>query len=540
MHDSHPVYDYIVVGAGSAGATLAARLSENPNISVCLIEAGNPDRNPLIHIPFGLSLLSRVENIGWGYYTEAQPYLAERELFWPRGKTLGGSSSINAMCYIRGHASDYDHWESLGATGWDYASVLPYFKKAENFALGGDAFHGDAGPLHVSPLRHHDPLSERFVNAAKAVDLPILEDFNRNEGEGLGFYHVTQVGGERCSSARGYLSEARSRPNLTIRTQTMVERVVVKQKRAVAVQVRCKGVVERLHANYEVLLCGGAINSPHLLMLSGIGPAQDLLDKGIHVQADVPGVGQNLQDHLDAIVQYRCQKPGGYAVAFGALPQYIKATWQYLFRRNGIFSSNIAEAGGFVKSSLAGDKPDMQFHFLPAILQDHGRQIVTGYGYGLHVCALYPKSRGTIRLQSNHPDDHPEIQPNYLQHEDDARVMIDGVRLARRILQSGQFSDTQGEEFLPGQQAQSDEDILAFIRQHAETIYHPVGTCKMGADDDEMAVVDAQLRVRGVEGLRVIDASVMPTLIGGNTNAPTIMIAERAADFIKNDWKARQ
>lgn len=533
MNDTHNNFDYIVVGGGSAGAVMATRLSENPTVNVLLIEAGSKDSNPFIHIPFGLSVLSRFDGIGWGYHTEPQTALNDREMFWPRGKTLGGSSSVNAMCYIRGQKEDYDQWEALGAVGWSFEDVLPYFKKSENFALGADEYHGVGGPLSVEPLKHKSVLSQAFVNAASAGDYQVLEDFNRDDREGLGFYHVTQVNGQRCSTAKGYLSQAKHRNNLTVLTNVLVEKVLIKQGQAQGVQARVKGRAKRFHAKSEVILCGGAINSPQLLMLSGIGPRADLEEKGIFVQVDLPGVGENLQDHLDAIVQQTCEAREGYAVAPTALPQYVKASVDYLFKRNGIFSSNIAEAGGFVRSSLADYGPDIQFHFLPAILEDHGRQVAWGYGYGLHVCCLYPKSRGTIKLQSSHPADHPLIDPAYLTHEDDQQVMVDGVRIARKLLSAPEFDRFNGTERSPGNDVQTDEQIVDFLREKSESIYHPIGTCKMGVDNDEMAVVDNKLRVRGIKGLRVVDASVMPSLIGGNTNAPTIMIAERAAEFVK-------
>ncbi len=526
-------FDYVIVGGGSAGAVMAARLSANPSLSVCLIEAGGADTNPLIHIPFGLALLSRFDNIGWGYFTAEQQALSHRELFWPRGKTLGGSSSVNAMCYIRGQREDYDRWHQEGAHGWAYHDVLPWFRKAEDFFRGADAYHGAGGPLRVEALKHTDPLSDRFIAAAEEAGHSQRDDFNREQRCGLGYYHVTQKNGRRWSTAQAYLKPVLNRPNLTVYTKTSAEKVLFNHGTATGVQVRFKRKSRRILTTREVLLCGGAINSPHLLMLSGIGPGEMLADKGVHVQVDLPGVGCNLQDHLDAIVQYRAKGHHGYGVALSAVPKYAGATWRYLTGRRGAFSSNIAEAGGFACSSLASEGlPDLQFHFLPAILADHGRRMVHGYGFGVHVCALYPKSRGRLLLQSSHPDDHPLIDPNYLAHPDDLTVLIDGVRQAQKIVSCSAFDSVRGKSVSPVSHSSTDEEIAQFIRDHAESIYHPVGTCKMGQNDDPMAVVDNQCRVRGVNGLRVIDASVMPTLVGGNTNAPTVMIAERMADLI--------
>lgn len=529
-------FDFIVVGAGSAGAALASRLSEDPRFQVCLIEAGGKDKNPLIHIPFGLSLLSRFTGINWNYNTAPQAELENREMFWPRGKTLGGSSSINAMCYIRGAKEDYDKWASLGAEGWHWDEVLPYFKKSEHQENGASELHGDQGPLGVSDLRYKHKLSHSFVKAAAKQGENQVEDFNGHEREGVGFYQVTQQGGQRCSSAKAYLNDAFTRNNLTVYTGALVEKVEISEGVATGVRLRHEGEVKTLQASKEVLVCGGAINSPQILMLSGIGPAEHLKEHGIKAEVDLPGVGQNLQDHLDIIVQHRCKAREGYAVALGALPMYIKSTFQYLFGRKGMLSSNIAEAGGFVKTRYANGLADVQYHFLPAILLNHGRTTAFGYGYGIHVCCLYPKSRGEIKLKSADPAMPAHIDPRYLSHADDQKIMIDGVRKARGILADDEFKQYEGWEIGPGPQAESDEDILAFLRKRAETIYHPVGTCKMGNPEDADTVVDPQLRVKGIKGLRVVDASVMPTLIGGNTNAPTIMIAEKAADMIKRDY----
>ncbi|MGF1620947.1 MAG: GMC family oxidoreductase [Rhodomicrobiaceae bacterium] len=526
-------FDYVIIGAGSAGCVLAARLSEDPAVSVCLIEAGPPDRHRLIHIPFGLAALAKVKGINWGFLTTQQPAMNGRRMIWPRGKILGGCSSVNAMCYTRGAREDYDDWAEGGAHGWDWASVLPYFRKSEDYEHGENAYHGMGGPLTVSDLRHVSPLSSAFVRAGQEIQLRRNPDFNGETQDGVGIYHVTQRDGRRCSTATAYLRPNLDRPNLTIVTDCLAERIIVEDRQAKGVRLTQKSGPATIRATREVLLCGGAVNSPQLLMLSGIGPAAHLKEHGIEPVADRPGVGRNLQDHLDAIVQMKTHSRDGYGIAFRAVPQTVSAAVKYMRGRRGHFTSNVAEAGGFVTVTPGERLPDVQFHFLPVRIKDHGGTNVYGFGYSVHVCCLQPKSRGEIRLRSADPAAHPAIDPRYLSEEEDGRVIVAGLKLARRILGAPAFAAYRGVEVEPGPDVQSDEDLLAFIRERGETIYHPVGTCRMGASGDPATVVDPELKVIGVDGLRVVDASVMPKLIRGNTNAPTIMIAERAADLIR-------
>jgi choline dehydrogenase len=525
------VYDYIIVGAGSAGCVLANRLSEDPDVRVLLLEAGPRDWHPFVHMPAGLAKLVGKKGVNWDYSTAPEPHLDGRMLWWPRGKVLGGSSSINAMCYIRGHARDYDEWAALGAVGWDWRSVLPYFRRAETNSRGADAFHGDSGPLHVSDLKYTNELSGVFIEAARQAGFALNRDFNGERQEGFGWYQVTQKDGARCSTAVAYLRPARGRRNLTVVTRAQAQKVLFDQGRANAVLYTAGGRAFCEGADREVILCGGAINSPQLLMLSGLGPAAELRRHGIEVLADLPGVGDNLQDHLDICTLQRSLRP----VTYDRLSD-LSVALRYYLGRGGPGTSNIAEAGGFARSSLAEDeRPDLQFHFVPAQLDDHGRHRLPGDGYTVHACALRPRSRGRLRLASANPFDKPRIEANYLSDPDghDLKVMLEGLRLSRAILAQPAFAPYRGEEILPGDDVRAEADLVAFIRRKAETIYHPVGTCRMGTD--ETAVVDPQLRVRGVTGLRVVDASVMPKLIGGNTNAPVVMIAERAADLIRGE-----
>lgn len=523
------MFDYIIVGAGSAGCTLANRLSEDPKIKVCLIEAGPKDTSFLVHVPLGLIGMMHSKKMNWRYYTDPESELNNRQLFWPRGKTLGGSSASNAMCYIRGHAWDYDHWASLGNKGWKYNDVLPYFKKAQNQVRGEDAYHGIGGPLNVDDLRVKNPLSVAFVAAAKQAGHYYNSDFNGVSQEGVGYYQVTQINGQRCSSAVGYLRPSETRPNLVVITDALTTKILFNGKQAVGVEYEKDGKRDVVNAKREVILSGGAINSPQLLMLSGIGDQTELEALGIDCRHHLPGVGKNLQDHLDTLVVTR--EKTFHSVGFSpvAMLRSLKGAVDYLLFRKGNFTTNIAEAGGFAKTSADLSEPDVQFHFSPCFLDNHGLNLwqTVRHGYSLHVCNLRPKSRGKLSLASTNPHDAVRINAGYLSHPDDIEVMLKGIKLSRRILAQKSFDAFRGEEVYPGKAIQSDDELRAFIRRKAESIYHPIGTCKMGTDN--MAVVDSELKVHGLVGLRVVDASIMPTLVGGNTNAPTIMIAEKAS-----------
>jgi choline dehydrogenase len=514
-------YDYIIVGAGSAGCVLANRLSSNPDCEVLLIEAGSKDWHPFIHMPAGIAKLVNIKSLNWNYYTEQEPHLNNRKLYWPRGKVLGGSSSINAMCYCRGHKKDYDLWQQQGNNGWSYNDVLPYFIKSENNHRITNKFHGNEGPLQVNDLKYHNELSSAFLSACQQKGYDLTGDFNGEHQRGFGLYQVTQNDGVRNSSAQAYLSPVKSRDNLTIWTKSYCQKVIIKDSTAVGVEVIRNGELMSVKANQEVLLSGGALNSPHLLMLSGIGEAKQLEKHKITVKHDLIGVGKNLQDHLDVCLVQRCTQN----VSYDRLNE-VKAALQYYLFKSGPGTSNAAEAGGFIKTSLNNEEwPDLQFHFVPAILDDHGRNRHKGNGYTLHMCYLRPQSRGKLELASNNPLQPIKIFANYLSEKSDLQYMKKGFEIQRELFSAPAFNDYRDAEIFPGDDVQGEQEIEQFIRNKAETIYHPVGTCKMG--NDEEAVVDSQLKVHGINNLRVIDASIMPNLVSGNTNAPTIMIAEK-------------
>lgn len=522
------MFDYIIVGAGSAGCVMANRLSADPSKRVCLIEAGPPDKHPLIHIPLGLALLARTHGINWGYLTSPEPQLNNRRLYWPRGKTLGGSSSVNAMIYMRGHPEDYDGWAKAAGSAWGWERARELFIAMEGNTALANAHHGSNGPLCVSNLVHSNPLSRAFVQAGVECQLPENLDFNGASHEGVGLYQVTQKEGRRFSSARAFLEPVRGRANLTIETGAYVERVLFEGRRATGLRLRGRDIL--LRPGGEVIVCGGAVNSPQLLMLSGIGPGAELSRHGIEVVHDAGEVGANLADHLDITVLAATRGSEGMGIAPGLLPRLIRSAWIYSRHRQGEWTSNVAEAGGFAKSDPARERPNLQFHFIPALMRDHGRKTSWGYGTTLHVCDLLPKSRGRISLAGKDASMPPRIEANYLSHPDDIGVLLDGLKLARRVFEAPPMKKYIRAELLPGPQVRTDDALVEDIRARAETIYHPVGTCRMGMD--AVSVVDPESRVRGVEGLRVVDASIMPSIIAGNTNAPVMMIAENVSKMM--------
>lgn len=546
-------YDYIIIGAGSAGCVLANRLTEDPEVIVLLLEAGPKDKSITIHMPAALAYPLQNKRFNWYYESEPEPYMDGRRMYCPRGRVLGGSSSINGMAYIRGNALDYDRWAvQTGRPDWDYRHVLPYFRKAETREIGGSEYRGDSGPLFVSTGACENPLFQAFIEAGRQAGYPYTADMNGFQQEGLGPMDMTVHGGRRWSTASAYLRPALSRPNLSVETGALITRILFEGTRAVGAEYARNGEIRRVTAGREVLLCGGAINSPQLLMLSGIGDPQQLQALDIPVIAKLPGVGRNLQDHLEVYVQHACTQP--ISLYSAMQPHHkLKIGFDWLFFKKGPGASNQFESGGFIRSRAGVRHPDLQYHFLPIAISYDGTHAQSGHGFQAHVGPMRPKSRGQLSLSAADPRTPPSILFNYMQAEEDRREMRDGIRLTREIFAQPAFDPYRGAELAPGPNVNSDDEIDAWVRTNGESAYHPSCTCHMG--EDEMAVVDGDGRVHGIEGLRVVDASVMPSIASGNLNAPTIMLAEKLADAIRGreplpaadipvyeapDWETRQ
>ncbi len=526
-------FDYVVVGTGSAGCVLANRLTEDGRDQVLVLEAGRRDDTWKIHMPAALMYNLMDDKYNWYYHTEPQEHMDNRRLYWPRGKVWGGGSALNAMVYIRGHAYDYDRWHEEGATGWRYQDVLPYFRKAESREKGADDYRGGNGPLNVHTGDEPNPLFDAFIEAGQQAGYPFTEDMNGYQQEGVGMMDMTIKQGKRWSAAQAYLRPVLSRANLTTETGAMTHRILFDGDTAVGVEYVQDGKTVRVAARKEVIVSSGAINSPQLLMLSGIGPEAELQKHGIKVKADRPGVGQNLQDHLELYVQHECKEPVTlykYTTQPGKTVAGVK--W-FLNHDWGACRTAHLEAGGFIRTEAGVQHPDIQFHFLPSQVLDHGRKDAECHGFQVHVGPMRPTSRGYLTLKSDKPGDHPIIQPNLLSTERDRWEMRESVKLTRELFQQKAFDRFRGKELRPGADMTSDADIDAFVRQYSDSAYHPSCTCKMGSADDPMAVVDEQARVYGVQNLRVVDASIMPSVVSGNLNAPTIMLAEKCADHIR-------
>lgn len=532
-------YDFVIVGGGSAGSTMASRLTEDPNISVCLLEAGGDGNGILVRAPAGVvaMLPGRPKINNWAFNTESQPGLNGRCGYQPRGKALGGSSAINAMLYVRGQKEDYDNWADLGNEGWDWDSVLPYFKKAENNSRGADAAHGDSGPLQVSDQKAPRPISEAYIQACTQMQLHRTEDFNGGDNEGAGYWQTTihhsrEKNGERCSAAAGYLFPVMDqRANLTVITKAHATRIIFDGKRAVGVAYRQGKQDKEVRAGKEVILCGGAFQSPQLLQLSGVGRSEDITRHGIGMVHELPGVGQNLQDHLDFIMGYKSKDTDNFGIGVRGSLKLIAEMLKWRKHGNSMIASTITECGSFFKTDPNLDRPDVQTHFVISIVDDHARKLHLGYGYSCHVCVLRPYSRGEVFLKSADPLAAPGIDPRFLSDERDLQTLIRGAKMTRAMLEAPAMAKYMHKELFGVSDDTTDFEWEQHIRNRSDTVYHPVGTCKMG--HDEMAVVDSNLRVHGMQGLRVVDASIMPALVSGNTNAPTIMIAEKAVDMVK-------
>lgn len=533
FHMNKQEFDYIIVGGGSSGCVLAGRLSENPQVSVCLLEAGGTGDGWKVDVPCAavISIPTKINN--WAFETVPQKGLNGRKGYQPRGKCLGGSSAINAMVYIRGHRQDYDDWSALGNTGWSYDEVLPYFIKSENNQRIKNQYHGNDGPLSVIDLHSDNPLQQKYLAAAKQQGYRILDDFNGEEQEGLGIYQVTHINGERCSSARAYLFPHLKRKNLTVETSAQTQRILIENGVAVGVEYKQNGQLKQIHARREVLLSAGAMQSPQILMLSGIGDQHELMEHGIEVKKHLPGVGKNFHDHPDFIFGYKVREiQGTFGLSIPGSIDLIKQIGRYRKERRGLLTTNFAECGGFIKSSAEQKVPNLQLHFVIALVDNHARTLHTGHGISCHVCLLNPKSRGTIKISGPSIDDPILIDPNFYGEESDLEEMVKGFKLTQTLMQSEAFKSMIKEDLFTAN-VHTDEEIRQVLRDRSDTVYHPVGSCKMGVD--EMAVVDPRLRVYGIQNLRVVDASIMPKVVNGNTNAPAIMIAEKAVDMINQD-----
>ncbi len=546
--------DYVIVGAGSAGCVLADRLTEDGRSTVLLLEYGGSDRALVIQMPAALSIPMNSKTYNWGYWSEPEPHLGGRRMNCPRGKVLGGSSSINGLVYVRGHPLDFERWEDEGAKGWGYANVLPYFRRAESFCAGGDAYRGDDGPLATSRGPKINPLYDAFIEAGRQAGYHVSADLNGEQQEGFGAFDMTVKDGVRWSTANAYLKSAMKRPNLAVVTQALVQRIAFDGRRAIGVHYRRGGRDHFAQARREVILSGGAINSPQLLKLSGVGPSAELRSHGIEVVADRPGVGENLQDHLEFYFQVASKQPITLYGQTGLVARALVGL-QWLALGRGLGASNHFEAGGFIRSRAGIRYPDIQFHFLPMAVAYDGSALAKEHGFQAHVGPMRSKSRGSVGLRSRDPAEPPSIRFNYMSHPDDWVEMRACVRLTREIFGQQAFDPYRGREIKPGSKCASDEAIDAFVRDHVESAYHPSCTCKMGSADDPLAVVDPQTRVIGLEALRVVDSSIMPSITNGNLNAPTIMLAEKAADAIRGrdplpasnapyyvapDWETRQ
>lgn len=528
-------FDYIIIGGGSAGCVLANRLSADANNRICLLETGPSDKTPLVTTPIGVIGLMDSKKYNWMFNSQPEPTQHDRTIYCPRGKVLGGSSAVNAMLYTRGTPSDYNHWASLGNEGWGYDDILPYFKSTQHQERGACDYHGTEGELNVAEGRSNHPLGETLLAACRQAGYQDNADFNGAQQEGIGYYQVTQINGERCSAARAFLHPITNRKNLTVITEAQVTRILINDSQAQGVEFQQDNKLQSLKAAKEVILSAGTFCSPQLLMLSGIGPEAELKQHNIQVKHNLPGVGSNLQEHIDIITVNESKKANTVALRPVGIAKIMKDVYQYINQRKGFLTTSIVETGGFIKSKSELKDPDMQLQFIPLVMEDHGRKKSTllTYGYSLHNCLLRPKSRGRVSLHSNDFLQDPKIELNMLSHPDDLTAMVDAVKINLNIFSQQAFDDGRGKSIFPTQTNPSDKEIEEFVREKANHVYHPVGTCKMGHDKD--AVVNDRLQVHGITGLRVVDASIMPTLVAGNTNSPTIMIAAKAADMILAD-----